>query len=54
MIVYVADKKLFLHQTDNDDIEDVILAEFKVATGKWVNESEGWSWRQSCLVEIQH
>lgn len=36
MIVYVADKKQFLHHTDYDDIEDVILTRFQAATGNRV------------------
>jgi DUF2075 family protein len=47
MIVYAADKKQFLYQSDHDDIEDVILREFKAATGKRVNKSEIRSWRHS-------
>lgn len=47
MIVYEADKKLFLHHTDYDDIENVILTSFKTATGKRVNASEIRSWRES-------
>jgi DUF2075 family protein/archaellum biogenesis ATPase FlaH len=47
MIVYVADKKQFLYHSDYDDIEDVILKEFKGATGHWVNDSEIRSWRNS-------
>ncbi|NYT85266.1 DNA/RNA helicase domain-containing protein [Pollutimonas harenae] len=47
MIVYEADKKQFLHQSDYDDIENVILASFKTATGKSVSNSEIQSWRES-------
>ncbi|OZI43196.1 DNA/RNA helicase domain-containing protein [Bordetella genomosp. 4] len=47
MIVYEADKKQFLHHTDYDDIENVILTSFKTATGKRVNSSEVRSWRES-------
>ncbi|QIM71281.1 Uncharacterized conserved protein [Bordetella trematum] len=47
MIVYEADKKQFLHQSDYDDIENVILASFKAATGRRVNDSEMRSWRES-------
>jgi DUF2075 family protein len=47
MIVYAADKKQFLHQTDYDDIENVILENFKAATGRRVNDSEVRSWRES-------
>ena len=47
MIVYEADKRQFLCHTDYDDIENVILASFKTATGKRVNTSEIRSWRES-------
>lgn len=47
MIVYEADKKQFLYHSDYDDIENVILASFKAATGKRVNDSEIRSWRES-------
>jgi DUF2075 family protein len=47
MIVYEADKKQFLHQTDYDDIENVILASFKAATGRRVSDSEIRSLRES-------
>ena len=47
MIVYEADKKQFLHQTDHHDIEEIILANFKASTGKGVNASEKRSWRES-------
>lgn len=47
MIVYEADKKQFLYQSDYDDIENVILASFKAVTGRSVNDSEIRSWRES-------
>ncbi|OZI37247.1 ATP-binding protein [Bordetella genomosp. 10] len=47
MIVYEADKKQFLHDIDFDDIENVVLARFKAATGRGVNASEMRSWRES-------
>lgn len=47
MIVYEADKKQFIHHTEFDDIENVILANFKAATGKGVSDSEVRSWRES-------
>lgn len=47
MIVYEANKKQFLHHTDYDDIEDLILANYRIATGKRVNEAEIRSWRES-------
>lgn len=40
MIVYAATKQQFLKDSDNDDIEDVILRHFKEATGKKVGASE--------------
>lgn len=47
MIVYEATKQQFLHDTDNDDIEDVILAHFTARTGKRVGRSEIDSWKGS-------
>ncbi|MCX5590011.1 DUF2075 domain-containing protein [Alcaligenes endophyticus] len=47
MIVYEADKKQFLQQSDYDDIENIILASFRAATGRRVNDSEIRSWRES-------
>lgn len=47
MIVYAADKKQFLHQSDYDDIEQVILSRYRATTGRGVNESELRSWRES-------
>ena len=47
MIVYAATKQQFLKDTDNDDIEDVILRHFKEATGKKVGASEIRSWQGS-------
>lgn len=47
MIVYEADKRQFLHHTDYDDIEDVILASFRRTTGRRVNASEVRAWRES-------
>ncbi|AKN26844.1 ATP/GTP-binding protein [Stutzerimonas stutzeri] len=38
MIVYEATKQQFLKDTDNDDIEDVILAHFTARTGKRVDD----------------
>ncbi len=37
MIVYAADKKQFLHQSDYDDIEQVILSRYRATTGRGVN-----------------
>ncbi|QXH73820.1 DUF2075 domain-containing protein [Pseudomonas atacamensis] len=47
MIVYAATKEQFLKDSDNDDIEDVILRHFKEATGKKVGASELRSWQGS-------
>ncbi|MNC09898.1 hypothetical protein D3C75_575290 [compost metagenome] len=47
MIVYAATKQQFLKDSDNDDIEDVILRHFKEATGKKVGASEIRSWQGS-------
>ncbi|KPW51141.1 hypothetical protein ALO95_200053 [Pseudomonas syringae pv. antirrhini] len=47
MIVYAATKQQFLKDSDNDDIEEVILRHFKEATGKKVGASEIKSWQGS-------
>ncbi|AEB58809.1 DUF2075 domain-containing protein [Ectopseudomonas mendocina] len=47
MIVYEATKQQFLKDTDNDDIEDVILAHFTAQTGKRVGRAEIDSWKGS-------
>ena len=47
MIVYAATKQQFLKDSDNDDIEDVILRHFKEATDKKVSASEIRSWQGS-------
>ena len=47
MLVYVADKKQFLHDCDYEDIEDVIQTKFKEATGKRVAQAEVKSWQSS-------
>ncbi|MFK3641982.1 DNA/RNA helicase domain-containing protein [Pseudomonas protegens] len=47
MIVYAATKQQFLKDSDNDDIEDVILRHFEEATGKKVGASEIRSWQGS-------
>ncbi|HBP5580905.1 MULTISPECIES: DUF2075 domain-containing protein [Pseudomonas aeruginosa group] len=47
MIVYEATKQQFLHDSDNDDIEDVILAHYTAKTGKGVGRSEVASWKGS-------
>ena len=47
MLVYVADKKQFLHDCDYEDIEEVIQTKFKEVTGKWVAQAELKSWQSS-------
>lgn len=47
MIVYEATQQQFLHDTDNDDIEDVILALYTAKTGKKVGLPEIASWKGS-------
>ena len=47
MLVYVADKKQFLHDCDYEDIEDVIQTKFKEVTGKRVAQAEVKSWQSS-------
>jgi len=47
VIVYAATKQQFLRDSDNDDIEDVILKHFKAATGHRVAQSEVKSWQGS-------
>jgi DUF2075 family protein len=47
MLVYVADKKQFLHDCDYEDIEEVIQTKFKEATGKRVAQAEVKSWQSS-------
>lgn len=47
MIVYEATKKQFLQDSDNDDIEEVILQHFKAVTDKSVGNSEINSWKGS-------
>lgn len=47
MIVYEATQQQFLYDTDNDDIEDVILARYSAKTGKTVGPSELASWKGS-------
>jgi len=47
MLVYVADKKQFLHDCDYEDIEDVIQIKFKEVTGKRVAQAEVKSWQSS-------
>lgn len=47
MLVYVADKKQFLHDCDYEDIEEVIQTKFKEVTGKRVAQAELKSWQSS-------
>ena len=47
MLVYVADKKQFLHDCDYEDIEEVIQTKFKEVTGKGVAQAEVKSWQSS-------
>lgn len=47
MIVYEADKKQFLSDNNDRDIEDVILAKYFSATGRKVPAAEMRSWKDS-------
>lgn len=47
MIVYRAEKRTFLHDSDHRSIEDLILAEFQSKTGRTVARNEVVSWRES-------
>ena len=47
MLVYVADKKQFLHDCDFEDIEEIIQSKFSEVTGKRVAQAEVKSWRSS-------
>ena len=47
MLVYVADKKQFLHDCDYQDIEEIIREKFKQTTGKNVAPAEIRSWQSS-------
>ncbi|MDM0008074.1 DUF2075 domain-containing protein [Variovorax sp. J22G73] len=47
MIVYEADKKQFLSDNNDRDIEDVILAKYFSATGRKVPAAEMRAWRDS-------
>ena len=50
MIVYHSDKANFLDDAFKRDIEDVILAEFTLRTGRRVGRSEIRSWKESLLA----
>ena len=47
MIVYEAEKKDFLRDYDDRDIEDVIHAQFQAKTNRKVSAAEIRSWRES-------
>jgi DUF2075 family protein len=47
VIVYEATHQQFIHDTDNDDIEDIILGLYTAKTGKKVGSSEIASWKGS-------
>lgn len=47
VVIYKATEQQFLHGTDNDDIEDVLLAHFIARTGKRVGRLEINSWKGS-------
>jgi DUF2075 family protein len=47
MLVYVADKKQFLHDCDYEDIEEVIQEKFRTVTGKKAAQNEMRSWQSS-------
>lgn len=47
MIVYHANKTEFLFDNDHRDIEDVILARFREATGQGAGDAERRSWKES-------
>lgn len=51
MIVYQATKTDFLHHAHRDDIEDVILKNFRSVTGHGASEAEVRAWRHS-LAEM--
>ena len=50
MIIYQANKREFLHHAFRDDIEDVVLRQFRSATGYGVGSSELQSWKHSLLA----
>jgi uncharacterized protein len=47
VLVYEADKRQFLEDNDDRNIEDVILERFKATTGRGVSVSEIRSWKES-------
>ena len=47
MIVYQATKSKFLHDCDDDQIEDVVSSAYVQKTGRYASQSEFRSWRAS-------
>src|SRR5690606_10360395 len=47
MIVYQATKATFLHDTDHDQIEDVVERQFVQKTGRYASQGEFKAWRNS-------
>lgn len=47
MLVYVSDKKQFVHDCDYEDIEEIIQTRFRAVTGKRVAQTELKSWQSS-------
>lgn len=54
MIVYQSDKREFLQDNDNREIEEVIHSRFQAAMGRQVGQSELRSWRASlaCMAKV--
>ena len=49
MIIYQASKSQFLHHALRDDIEDIVLRNFRAATGGGVGRPEIQAWKNSLL-----
>ena len=49
MIVYQATKEKFLSDSFTGDIEEIILAAYRKATGRGIGDSEVLSWRHSLM-----
>lgn len=49
MIVYQANKSQFLHHALRENIEDVVEAHFRYATGRGIGQPEKRAWRHSLL-----
>jgi uncharacterized protein len=49
VIIYQAQKSLFLHHALRDDIEEIMSRQFRAATGRGVGSSEIQSWKHSLL-----